>query len=47
MRSKQRHSALDGLESSFSILDVFVRGRLVAREGRKVGKPIGRMVSPR
>ena len=47
MRSRQRHSALDGLESSFSIVEVYVRGRLVAREGRKVGVAIGRMVSPR
>jgi allantoinase len=47
MRSKQRHSALDGLESSFSIVEVYVRGRLVAPAGRKVGRPIGRMVSPR
>ncbi len=47
MRSRQRHSALDGLESSFSIVEVYVRGRLVAREGRKIGVAIGRMVSPR
>ena len=47
MRSRQRHSALDGLESSFSIVEVYVRGRLVAREGRRAGVAIGRMVSPR
>jgi allantoinase len=47
MRSKQRHGALDGLESSFSIVEVYVRGRPVARAGRKVGGASGRMVSPR
>lgn len=47
MRSRQRHGALEGLESSFSIAEVFVRGHLVAREGRKVGARIGRMVAPR
>lgn len=47
MRSRQRHGALEGLESSFSIAEVYVRGRLVARQGRKVGGAIGRMVRPR
>jgi allantoinase len=47
MRSRQRHGALEGMESSFSIAEVYVRGRLVAREGRQVGKAIGRMVAPR
>ena len=47
MRSRQRHGALEGLESSFSIVEVYVRGRLVVREGRKVGAAIGRMVVPR
>jgi allantoinase len=46
MRSRQRHGALDGMESSFSISEVYVRGRLVVREGRKVGRAIGRMVAP-
>jgi allantoinase len=46
MRSKQKHSSLEGLETSFSIVEVYVRGRLVAREGRKVGRAIGRMVVP-
>jgi allantoinase len=46
MRSRQRHGALEGMESSFSIAEVYVRGRLVAREGRKVGRPIGRKVAP-
>jgi dihydroorotase (multifunctional complex type) len=47
MRSKQKHGALDGLESTFAIDEVYVRGRLVMRRGRAVGEPIGRMVSPR
>ena len=47
MRSRQRHGALEGMESSFSISEVYVRGRLVMREGRKVGKASGRMVAPR
>ena len=46
MRSRQRHSALEGLVSSFSIVEVYVRGRPVARGGRTVGKATGRMVSP-
>jgi allantoinase len=46
MRSRQRHGALEGLESSFSIAHVYVRGRPVVREGRKVGQAIGRMVAP-
>jgi allantoinase len=47
MRSRQRHGALEGLESSFSIAEVYVRGRPVVRGGRKIGRPIGRMVAPR
>jgi allantoinase len=46
MRSRQKHSALDGQQFSFSIAEVYVRGRIVAREGRKVGGTIGRMVTP-
>jgi dihydroorotase len=46
MRSRQRHSALEGLEAGFSIAEVYVRGRLVQRQGRKMGAAIGRMVSP-
>jgi allantoinase len=46
MRSKQKHGVLEGLESSFSIVDVYVRGRLVVRKGRAVGEAIGRMVKP-
>ena len=47
MRSRQRHGALEGMESSFSISEVYVRGRLVTSDGRKIGKAIGRMVAPR
>lgn len=46
MRSKQKHGALEGLGSSFSIVEVYVRGRLVMRKGRAVGEAIGRMVKP-
>ena len=46
MRSKQKHGAMEGLESSFSIAEVYVRGRLVLRRGRAVGDPVGRMVKP-
>ena len=46
MRSRQRHSALEGFVSSFSIVEVYVRGRAVARQGRKVGAAGGRMVRP-
>jgi len=46
MQSKQKHGALEGLESSFSIVEVYVRGRLVVRQGRAVGEAMGRMVKP-
>ena len=46
MKSKQKHGALEGLESSFSIVEVYVRGRSVVRKGRPVGEAIGRMVKP-
>ena len=46
MKSKQKHGALEGLESSFSIVEVYVRGRRVVKKGRAVGGPIGRMVNP-
>ena len=46
MKSKQKHGVLEGLESSFSIVEVYVRGRLVVRRGRPVGEAIGRMVKP-
>lgn len=46
MRSRQRHSALDGIEFGFSIRDVYLRGALVAREGKTVGRASGRLVRP-
>jgi allantoinase len=46
MKSKQKHGALEGLESSFSIVDVYLRGQSVVRKGRAAGEPIGRMVKP-
>ena len=46
MRSKQKHGAMEGIESSFSIVEVYVRGRLVVKKGRTIGEPIGRMVKP-
>jgi allantoinase len=46
MRSKQKHGVMEGLESSFSIVEVYVRGRLVVKKGRFIGEPIGRMVKP-
>jgi dihydroorotase (multifunctional complex type) len=46
MRSRQRHSALEGFVASFAVVEVFVRGRPVARQGRKVGTAGGRMVRP-
>jgi allantoinase len=46
MRSRQKHSALEGFVSTFSIVEVYVRGRAVARQGRKVGAAGGRMVRP-
>ncbi len=42
MRSRQRHSALNGQEFDFAIKDVYLRGEPVARGG----KPHGRMVRP-
>jgi allantoinase len=46
MRSKQKHGVMEGLESSFSIVEVYVRGRPVSRKGRAIGGPAGRMVNP-
>jgi allantoinase len=46
MRSRQRHAALEGFVSSFAVIEVFVRGRAVARQGRKIGAAGGRMVRP-
>ena len=46
MKSRQKHSALDGKEFGFAVRDVFVRGQAVVREGTRVGRPVGRMVRP-
>ncbi|MDQ2942759.1 MAG: dihydroorotase family protein [Candidatus Dormibacteraeota bacterium] len=46
MKSRQRHSALDGKEFGFAVRDVFLRGHAVVREGTRVGRPGGRMVRP-
>lgn len=46
MKSRQKHSALDGKEFGFAVRDVFVRGQAVVREGTRVGRPAGRMVRP-
>jgi allantoinase len=46
MKSRQRHSALEGKEFGFAVRDVFVRGQAVVREGNRVGRPLGRMVRP-
>jgi allantoinase len=46
MRSRQRHSALDGLEPGFSIKEVYLRGELVASAGSPRGRASGRMVRP-
>jgi allantoinase len=46
MRSRQRHGALDGLKSAFSIREVYIRGELVQRDGRRAGRASGRMVRP-
>ena len=46
MRSRQRHGALDGLEFGFTIREVYLRGALVAGEGRRHGRLAGRLVRP-
>lgn len=46
MRSRQRHGALDGLEFGFTVRDVYLRGTLIAGEGRRPGRAAGRMVRP-
>ena len=46
MKSRQKHTALDGKEFGFAVRDVFVRGHGVVREGTRVGRPSGRMVRP-
>jgi len=44
MRSKQRHSALDGMEFGFTLREVYLRGSLVA--GGRRGRVAGRLVRP-
>ena len=46
MRSRQRHSDLDGQEFGFVIRDVFLRGRPIVRDGKLTGRASGRMVRP-
>jgi allantoinase len=46
MRSRQRHSALDGLKSSYAIKSVYLRGTPVVADGRLVGRAAGRIVKP-
>lgn len=46
MRSRQRHGALEGFESSFSIESVYLRGAPVFGRGRLMGRASGRMVRP-
>lgn len=46
MRSRQHHSALDGMDFGFSVREVYLRGSLVWRDGRRVGASVGRLVRP-
>jgi len=46
MRSRQRHGALDGKTSSFSIRSVYLRGIPVVTDGRLSTRVSGRMVRP-
>jgi allantoinase len=46
MRSRQRHSALDGMEFGFTVREVYLRGSLVAGAGRRRGRTAGRLVRP-
>jgi dihydroorotase-like cyclic amidohydrolase len=46
MRSRQRHSALGGMDFGFSVREVYLRGAVVERDGRRVGRAAGRMVRP-
>ena len=46
MRSRQRHGALEGLEFGFSVRATYLRGSLVAGEGRRAGHPSGRILRP-
>jgi len=46
MRSRQRHGALEGMEFGFSVRATYLRGALVAGDGRKQGRASGRLVRP-
>ena len=46
MRSRQHHAALNGLDFGFSVHEVYLRGALVARDGKSVGPASGRLVRP-
>jgi len=46
MRSRQRHSALDGMEFGFTVREVYLRGSLVAGAGRRRGRTAGRLLRP-
>ena len=46
MRSRQKHGALDGLEVSFAITSVYLRGVPVYGNGRLSTRSTGRMVRP-
>jgi len=46
MRSRQHHAALNGLDFGFSMHEVYLRGALVARDGKTVGRASGRLVRP-
>jgi len=46
MRSRQRHSALDGMEFGFTVREVYLRGSLVSGEGLRRGRNGGRLLRP-
>ncbi len=46
MRSRQRHGALEGMQFGFTVREVYLRGALVARDGRPMGRTAGRLVRP-
>ena len=46
MLSRQRHGALEGMEFRFSVRATYLRGVLVAGEGRRQGRAAGRLVRP-
>jgi allantoinase len=46
MRSRQRHSALDGMEFGFTVREVYLRGVIVAGGAGRRGRTAGRLVRP-